>query len=457
MGATRSCDVVVVGAGLAGLAAARELIAAERSVVVLEARDRVGGRVLGHPIGDGEVVELGGQWVGPGQLEVNEWVRELGLELFHTHDEGFNQFEFRGSLSRYRGSIPRINPLVLADVGRAQARLDRMARQVPLDAPWTAARALEWDSMTFAGWIERSVRTRAARSFFQIMCEGVWAVHPADISLLHLLFYIHSGGGVDSLISTREGAQEQRIVGGSQLIAERAAEPLGDRLVLDAPVRRIAQDGESVTVTADGVEVSAARAIVAVPPTLAGRIEYSPALPGHRDQLTQRLPQGSVIKCMALYPEPFWRARDLSGLVTSDTGPVKVTFDNSPPGGRPGVLLGFLEGVQARQLGRVSAEERRRAVLDCFVRFFGPEAGEPYDYVDLDWSEEPYSRGCYAGFLPPGVWTSFGEAMHAPCGRIHWAGTETATLWSGYMDGAIGSGKRAAGEVLGAEGGRLRA
>ncbi len=133
---TRECDVAIVGAGLAGLAAARSLTACGLSVLILEARDRVGGRTLNHPLGDGSVVEVGGQWVGPNtQLRVNEWVRELGLELFETYDEGYNQFEYRGRLSRYRGAIPRLNPFVLADVAQAHARLDRMARQVPLDAP----------------------------------------------------------------------------------------------------------------------------------------------------------------------------------------------------------------------------------------------------------------------------------------------------------------------------------
>jgi monoamine oxidase len=449
-------DVVVVGAGLAGLAAARALVGDGLDVVVMEARDRVGGRTLNHPIGDGDVVEVGGQWVGPTQLRVNAWVRELGLELFETYNAGDNQFEYAGRLSRYRGAIPRINPVVLADIAQGQARLDRMARQVPLDAPWTAARAERWDAMTVATWLERKLHTGGGRAFFQLMCEAVWAVHPADLSLLHFLFYVNSAGGLDRLISTDGGAQQHRIAGGSQLIAQRAAERLGDRVVLDCPVRRIEHSGAGVVVRGDELDVRAARAIVAIPPTLAGRIVYAPALDGHRDQLTQRVPQGSVVKCMALYDEPFWRADGLTGQVTSATGPVKVTFDNSPPRGRPGVLLGFLEGRQARELGRLPETERREAVLACFARFFGPRAARCEDYVERAWAQEEYTRGCYAGYLPPGVWTSFGDALRAPCGPIHWAGTETATVWNGYLDGAISSGERAAREVLAAGGARPR-
>ncbi len=336
--------------------------------MILEARERVGGRLLNHELDAGGVVEVGGQWVGPGQRRVNELIDELGLQRFRTHDDGHNLFEYRGRLSRYRGAIPRLNPVVLADIAQAQARLGRMARQVPLDEPWTAPRAAAWDAQTVATWISRNTRTRGAREFFLLACEAVWASQPCELSLLHFLFYVRSGGGLDSLISTDGGAQQDRVVGGSALMAERSAERLGDSVVLGAPVRTIADDGSSVTVRADGIEVRAARAIVAIPPTLAGRIDYEPGLPGWRDQFTQRMPQGSVIKCMAVYEEPFWRGDGLSGQVTSTVGPVKVTFDNTPSTGGVGVLLGFLEGEQARTLGRLPTSERRAAVVGCFGR-----------------------------------------------------------------------------------------
>ena len=226
-------------------------------MLILEARDRVGGRTLNHPLGDGSVVEVGGQWVGPTQLRVNEWVRELGLDLFETYDEGYNQFEYRGRLSRYRGAIPSLNPFVLADVAQAQARLDRMAKQVPLDAPWRAPKAAEWDSQTVATWLDKHTHTGGAKGFFELICEGVWAAQPADLSLLHFLFYVHSGGGLDMLISTDGGAQQHRIVGGSA-IAISAAAHLGDRIILEAPVRRIIDDGESVAIHADRFKVQAA-------------------------------------------------------------------------------------------------------------------------------------------------------------------------------------------------------
>jgi monoamine oxidase len=266
-----------------------------------------------------------------------------------------------------------------------------------------------------------------------------------------VLFYTHSGGGFDALIGTSGGAQQDRFVGGSQLIALRLAASLGaERIALEAPVRRIVHGADGVTVAADGVEVRARRAVIALPPTLAGRIAYDPPLPGYRDQLTQRMAQGTVIKCMTIYAEPFWRADGLTGQAASDIGPVRVTFDNSPPDGAPGVLLGFLEGRQARALGRRTPEERRDAVVGCFARLFGPRAASPDGYVERVWADEEWTRGCYGCAMPTGAWTEFGPALRAPIGPLHWAGAETATVWSGYMDGAVSSGERAAADVVAA-------
>jgi monoamine oxidase len=445
-------DVVVVGAGLAGLSAARALIAQDKTVVVLEARDRVGGRVHGRTLSDGEtVVEVGGQWIGPGQHRMIRLSNELGLETFPTYNEGDNLLRFGEKQGRYEGTIPKISPLTLADMGVAQMRLDRLARQVPLETPWTARRAERWDSMTFETWIVRNARTEKARSLLRLYSEAVFAAEAKDFSFLHALYYTHSGGGVDALAGVKDGAQQDRYVGGSQRVPMRMAEDLGGDVVrLSAPVRRIEQRADVVTVLADGVLVTARHVIVAIPPVLAGRIDYDPALPGHRDQLTQRVPAGSVIKCNVVYDSPFWRADGLTGQATGDEGPVKVVFDNSPPSGSPGVLLAFLEGENARILNRASADDRRAAVVAGLVRFFGPKAAAVTEYVELDWSEEQWTRGCYGAHFPCGVWTQYGPALREPCGRIHWAGAETATIWSGYMDGALQSGARAATEIIAA-------
>jgi monoamine oxidase len=317
-------DVAVVGAGLAGLVAARQVRRAGRSVVVLEARDRVGGRLLNASIGDGKVVEVGGQWVGPTQKRVLALAREVGVDTYATHAAGRNLIEWRSRLIRYRGAIPRINAAVLLDVAQAQARVDRMARQVPLDAPWMAPKAELWDGQTFETWLRRNVATAGARELLRIAVEAVWAADAADVSLLHLLFYTHSAGSFDDLIGTEGGAQQDRFVGGSQLLALKLAEELGDVVALEAPVRRIEHSESGVRLVADDREATAGAAIVAIPPALCGRIAYDPPLPAIRDQLTQRMPQGTVIKCMAAYERPFWREAGLSGQAMSSVGPVKV-------------------------------------------------------------------------------------------------------------------------------------
>jgi monoamine oxidase len=441
-------DVVVVGAGLAGLVAARDLVAAGVSVAVIEARDRVGGRLLNAELGDGKVVEVGGQWVGPTQHRVLALASELGVETFPTHARGDNLVEIGGSLRRYQGAVPKINPAVLVDIGRAQYRLDRMARRVPAEAPWRAPRAEAWDAQTMSTWIRRNTVTSAARALLQLAVEAVWAVHPADVSLLHVLFYTRAAGCFDDLVGTEGGAQQDRLVGGSQELAVRLAARLGEVVNLKAPVRRIEQHRDSVTVSSDRGAVGARAAIVAIPPTLCARIAYDPPMPALRDQLTQRMAQGSVIKCMAVYEQPFWRAERLSGQATSVEGPVKVVFDNSPPDGSPGVLLGFLEGRQARELGQWVEGARRRAVIGCFERLFGPAAAAPEGYLEQVWADQEYTRGCYGCLMPPGSWVSLGPALREPVGRLHWAGAETATTWNGYMDGAVRSGESAAREVL---------
>jgi monoamine oxidase len=445
----QEADVIVVGAGLAGLAAARRLRARDVSVVVVEARDRVGGRVLNHDIGGGKVVEVGGQWIGPTQDRLAALAKELGVETFPTHGQGHNLIEYGGRLRRYTGTIPRINPVVLLDVERAQRRLNQLARSVPLEAPWEAPNAAKLDGQTLATWMRRNLATKPGRMLLELGVEAVWAAQPEDFSLLHALFYIHSAGSLERLFDTEGGAQQDRFVGGSQLVPIRMAEELGEeQLVLGAPVRRIEHAAAGVTVHADGHALRGRRAILALAPTLAARIAYGPPLPGYRDQLTQRMPLGTVAKCMAIYDEPFWRAEGLSGQAASDRGPVRLTFDNSPPDGSPGVLLGFLEGRHARELGRVPEPERRTAVIDCFTRLFGPRAASPDAYVERLWAEEEWTRGCYGCHMPTGAWTNYGPALHPPIGPLHWAGAEHAHVWSGYMEGAVRSGEAAAAEVV---------
>jgi monoamine oxidase len=454
-------DVVVVGAGLSGLQAARQIEAAGRSVIVLEARDRVGGRTLNHDLGPsypGKVVEVGGQWIGPTQDHLRQLAQELQIPTYKTYNSGNYLFYESGRLTPYTptgpfGAIPPDYEAAL-ELETVLLKLDAMAKTVPLGAPWTAPESGSWDGMTAETWKLANVLSAGARGLIDLAIEAVWACEPRDVSFLHVLFYIHSAGNettpgtFERLINTAGGAQDSRFVGGSQLVSIKAAQGLKRPPLLNQPVRRIAQTATTVTAYTDLLTVTAKHAIVTGPPSLTGLIYYEPDLPPSRAQLLQRFPQGSAIKCEAVYPTPFWRDHGLAGQVTSDTGPIKITFDNSPPDGTPGVLLGFVEGHEARTFATLTAAERRQQAIACFVRYFGPQAASPTGYIEMNWSAEPWTRGCYVGFTPPGVLSDYGTAIRDPVGRIHWAGSETSDYWNGYMDGAVRSGERAAAEVL---------
>jgi monoamine oxidase len=440
-------QVVIVGAGLSGLSAARRLAAAGVSVLVLEARDRVGGRTLSHTTAHGDRVDLGAQWLGPTQDRLAKLVAELGLHPFPQFNEGRKVLSLGGTVTQYKSSIPSLSLLGAVDLGITIQRIESLVKEVPLEDPLKARHAAEWDAMTVEMWKRRNVKTRGAKALVDTAVRAVFAAEPDELSLLFFLYYLRHAGGLLRASEIKSGAQETRLAEGFQEVSKLLSAALGERVVLGAPVRAIAQDGAGVRVRSDAGEVRCERVIVAIPPALAGRIDYTPALPALRDQLTQRMPMGSVIKCVVSYKEPFWRQGGYSGEAMGDTGPVKLVFDDSPEDGSHGALVGFFMGNDARKFSGRKPEERRAAAVSAMEKFFGGAAAEPIDYVDQDWPAEPWSRGCYAGLMAPGVLTHHAAALRAPVGRIHWAGTETARVWMGYMEGAIEAGERAAEEV----------
>lgn len=442
-------EVIVVGAGFSGLAAARTLVTAGVEVVVLEARDRVGGRTCNERFADGTLIESGGQWVGPTQDAVLGLAEEMGVERYPTPEDGVHVAALDGEVVTFTDDTFGLPRRVQAEALLTQKRLERMAATVPLDAPWAARAAERWDGQTLEGWLRRNVVQGDTRDFFRMVATALFSAEASQLSLLHFLFYCRSGGMLDRLLGTRDGAQEWRLHGGTMGLAERVAHDLGDRVLLGQPVAAITQDDGGATVTGlDGTARHADQVVVTIPPHLVNRIHFTPHLPARRAQLVQSMPMGTVVKVHLRYARRFWTEAGRSGLAVATDQPVSLTFDNTPPGSSGGVLVAFVEGRHARQFALLEEQERQRVIVDGVVRLHGPGAGDPEEVHVRDWAAEQWTGGCYGGHLGPGVLTELGSELRRPFGRVRWAGTETAERWSGYIDGAITSGRRAAEEVM---------
>lgn len=451
----RTADVIIAGGGLSGLAAARMLVAQGHSVLVLEANDRVGGRTKIVKMG-ASTFDHGAQWLGPTQHRMLALMQELGIRTYPTYCDGRKVLEADGRISTYKGSIPSLGLVNLIYMQLGLMKMDRMQKTVVPDAWWKTPGAEELDATTVDTWKRKMVPTRAARLAFDSACQTIFGAEPSEISVLYFLAYLRAAGGFMSLIEIRNGGQETKIYGGAGQVAQIFGRELGDRIVLQAPVRSIEQTATGVLVTADGMIARGRRVIVAMPPSMAGRISYTPRLPADREQLQLRTVMGATTKCFALYDRPFWRERGFSGEAVSSDSPCAVAFDNSVVGADGRIeqpaLLGFMVGARARSWSMRPAEERKAAILESFARYWGPEAKNPKHYEEKDWSAEPFIGGCPVANPSSGATIQFGATLRQPVGHIHWAGTETSDTWNGYMEGAVLSGERAAKEVAAALG-----
>lgn len=441
-------DVVVVGAGIAGLSAAKTLLEAGREVVVLEARDRVGGRVLNVEIG-GQANELGGQWIAPYQTRAKALLDELGIELFPSFRDGSHVYiDPAGTVHRYEGHDAPLGDASERAFTAGDAQLDAMAKELDPEAPWAHPHAAEWDAITFEAWLQTEVADDLARDLLRSWLAGGFLTKPAHtFSLLQGLWVIAGAGGTYELFEPDQ-CLAYRVVGGSQLLPLRLAERLGERVLLDAPVRGIRWSNGRVDVDAGRVHASGRAAVVAVPPNLTGRIRLEPAPPGWRMRLEQGISQGVVIKALTVYDHPFWREDGLSGQGFAPYRLIRELYDNSPPSGEPGVLVTFLAGENGEAAARMSTGARRTAVLDGFADYLGPDARDAAEYHELDWSAEEWTQGAYAATFGVGGLTRFGEDLRRPIGPIHWACTDISGVGHMHMEGAIRSGEAAARAVI---------
>lgn len=441
-------ETLVVGAGLAGLCVARSLMQRGRDVLVVEARPRIGGRLFSVPLDTGISADLGGQWHGPGQKRIIALASELGVESYKTHTRGKASYQFMGRTGRYRGAAPLTESLGFLGASWGSFKLSRLSRHVERRAGWQAPLP-GLQNQSLGDWIERHVYPKSAQCLLRFMFQSLFCCSPDDVSLLLALYCLAKCESLEHMLSIDGGCQERQFIGGTQALIERISHALKPGILLGMPVERIEQDSRGALVSGGGFEIRASRVVITVPPPLCSRIEFIPELPGARKGALSRLTMGSVVKCTLVYERPFWREAGLSGEMWSDTGPLTGTYDTSVPGATRGILTGLAAGPHAVALAGLAPEDRRRLILSSLLPQFGSRAASPLEYRDQVWSDEPWTQGGYSAHLGAGDFTPAFCSRHEPFGVLHWAGTETAASWPGYMEGAIESSERVVREVTG--------
>lgn len=442
-------DVLIIGAGFSGIAAGKKLHEAGKSFKILEARERIGGRVYTKRWEDGFYLDLGGQWIGPTQDRMYELCQEYGVSYFETYDTGKNILDLNQTTRSYSGLIPKMDIISLVNLDWLMKKLEKMAATLDPTNPWQHPKAKSYDSLSLEAFIEKNTKTKACKKVIRLACETVFASEMNEISLLHALFYIRSGTDLNTLVSIKNGAQQHRIQGGMGIIAERMAAPFWDLIHFNQAVQKIEHENSCITAYTQHGSYQAKKVILAIPPPLAGKINFYPLLSSEKRQLMDKISMGQVGKCFMVYSKPFWRDNGFSGQVLADEfAPFQTLFDASPKDGTLGIILGFTIAERCKKYFSQSKEDRKEAMQRQLIIYFGKEAGNPIRYEDFTMTDEEWSRGCYAGLYPTGAWTGSQDAYRKTEGNIHWAGTEAATRWFGYIEGAVLAGEKAATDII---------
>ncbi|WP_150665862.1 flavin monoamine oxidase family protein [Pandoraea commovens] len=445
----QTVDVVVVGAGLSGLIAAKKLSEKGRSVLVLDARRRIGGRMHLEPTIAEGVLDIGGQWVGETQSAVLSLLDELSIKKFDSYIDGKSMLSWNGALSEFNGDVSKV---LEGHFGASEAdriamsyawqKFMDIARTVSASTPWTTPNAAQLDSQTFASWMEKITGNAFARwvPSVQARIGGSGGFEPGEASLLHMAWTQRVG-------PQSEHPETWLLHGGAGQVPGMLARALQNRIVLDARVTEIMRTPNGVTVATQGMRVHAKAVIVAIPPSLRAGIRFTPELPAVYYGFMQRSPMGAISKVHAVYPTAFWRDRKISGTALGNLKTCEFIADSSPPSGRPGILTSFIAGQRNVELSGAPPEVIRSEVLADFQYFFGREAANPAEFVYCNWEREGLTGGAFTAYLPPDGWTIYGKGWREPVDNIFWAGTETSDRWPGYFDGAVRAGENAADAI----------
>lgn len=436
-------DVVIVGAGLSGLAAGWELRKHGKSFAILEAQNRIGGRILTITHQD-STIDLGAQWISPFQPRIQSLLKFFNIKTIPSYKQGKTIYDLHNKRMLSSKTSPPVSPQGMLDLFLTRKKIHQLTKLIKKEGLLHSPLMREYDALTMDSWIERQMFSKYGKAFFRIFCEELSSLELSEFSFLDILWFIQSAGGMDQILT----AEDMWITNGAQTLPLRMAKIMQDHIYLNQPVRKIEWRDSGATVHTDSECWTSKKVIVAIPPAFSAKIQYNPPLPALREQLCQRVGQGSIIKSVIVYNTPFWREDGLSGSSYYDCGPIRATMDSTTPGQPHGVLTALIGGKYARSLGRLTKEARRKEIIACIAHLFGSKALEPISVYEKDWAEDSWARGGYAAHFATGVISEYGSALTDPVGPIHWAGTETANEWRLYMEGAIESGERAAKETL---------